>query len=188
MRRKAKPAAPIDRRRKAAAGHCAQPRILTQTAADEGPLAIEDDGEKFGERLSGLECFSARDEAASKSALGAARLLLLAASLVVAYGVFSPAGRAPSLMPWDKAEHFTAFFGLMALALVSFPLTSLWRLAGLLSLAGALVELIQALPFVHRDCDWKDWAADTLGVLAVAGVVVAARARRSLAIQMRPPA
>ena len=34
----------------------------------------------------------------------------------MAYGVFAPPGSAPSLMPWDKAEHFTAYFGLALLA------------------------------------------------------------------------
>ena len=110
-----------------------------------------------------------------------ARLSIAAASLVIGYGVFAPAGQAPSILPWDKAEHFTAFFGLMGLALVSFPRTPVWRLALALSFAGGAIELIQALPFVHRDCDWKDWVADTLGVLSVAGIVIAARLRRSLA-------
>jgi hypothetical protein len=46
---------------------------------------------------------------------------------------------------------------------------------------GGAVELIQTLPFIHRDCDWKDWLADSLGVLAVAGCVVSAHLRQSLA-------
>ena len=54
-------------------------------------------------------------------------------------------------------------------------------IAAAVSASGALVELIQGLPFVHRDMDPKDWAADTIAVLAVVGVVIAARVRRNLA-------
>lgn len=125
------------------------------------------------------DAFPFWDGAAPKSLLSAARLSLAAASLVIAYGAFAPPGRAPSLMPWDKAEHFTAFFGLMALSLVSFPKTSIWRLAALLTAVGGLVELVQGLPMVHRDCDWKDWAAEVLGLCAVIGIIVAAKVRRS---------
>ena len=124
--------------------------------------------------------FPAQDGAAPKALLGLARLLLAAASLIIAYGAFAPAGHAPSLMPWDKAEHFSAFFGLMALSLVSFPKTPIWSLAAVLSAVGGLVELVQGLPMVHRDCDWKDWAADVLGLCAVIGIVIAAKVRRSL--------
>jgi hypothetical protein len=126
------------------------------------------------------------DQAATPGLLALARLLLAAATGVVAYGVFAPAGYAISVMPWDKAEHFTAFFGLTALSIVSFPRAPIWRPAAMLSVVGGMVELIQALPFTHRDCDWKDWAADTLGVLAVLGVVFAARMRRSLAAVSDP--
>ena len=107
-----------------------------------------------------------------------ARGLLVAAALVVAYGVFAPAGAAPSLMPWDKAEHFTAFYGLALLALFAFPDVAAVRMAVALSAAGGLVELIQALPVVHRDCDWKDWVADSLGI-AAAMVPLWAAQRRS---------
>jgi VanZ family protein len=102
----------------------------------------------------------------------AARVTLAAAALVVAWGVFKPAGHEPPIMPWDKAEHFTAFFGLMLLSVVAFPRASLWRLGAILSVAGALVELIQATPLVNRDGDIKDWVADTIGILAVVGVMI----------------
>jgi len=101
--------------------------------------------------------------------------------VVVGYGVFAPAGQAPTIMPWDKAEHFTAFLGLMLLSMVSFPRAPLWRIGAVLSFAGAAIELIQALPIIHRDCDVWDWVADTIGILAVVGVIIAARLRSTLA-------
>jgi hypothetical protein len=110
-----------------------------------------------------------------------ARIALAVASVVVGYGLFAPAGQAPSIMPWDKAEHFTAFFGLMLLAVLSFPRTPIWRIAVVMSFAGAATELIQALPFIHRDGDFWDWVTDTLGILAIVAVLLAAAQRRFLA-------
>ena len=103
-------------------------------------------------------------------------------ALLTAWGAFSPAGAAhPHLFPWDKAEHFSAFFALTACALAAFPKVKIVWIAGALSACGALVELVQGLPFVNRDMDVKDWVADTIAVLAVVGVVIAARVRRTLA-------
>lgn len=103
-------------------------------------------------------------------------------ALLTAWGAFSPPGGPhPHLFPWDKAEHFCAFFALTACALAAFPKAPVWWTAAALSGCGALIELVQALPFVHRDADVKDWIADTLAVLAVVGVLVAGRLRRWLA-------
>jgi len=77
-----------------------------------------------------------------------------------------PPDRAPQLVPWDKAEHFIAFYTLTALALAAFPRHSLLRIAVLLSVFGAGIELVQALPFIHRDCDFWDWVADTIAIAA----------------------
>ena len=75
-------------------------------------------------------------------------------------------GKGPDLFPWDKAEHFTAFYVLMGLAAAAYPRRPLWLAGALLSGFGGLIELVQALPVVHRDCDVWDWVADTIGVLA----------------------
>jgi hypothetical protein len=109
-----------------------------------------------------------------------ARIAFTAASLVVGYGMFAPPGNGPPLLPWDKAEHFIAFFGLMALGLPAFPRMPLWVLAGGLIAAGCSAEYIQNMPLVHRDADVWDWAGDTLGVLAVVGAVIAAKIRREI--------
>ena len=114
--------------------------------------------------------------------LVAARVSLALCALLTAWGAFSPPNAMhPHLFPWDKAEHFSAFFALTACALLAFPRLSMGWIAAGLSASGALIELIQGLPFVHRDMDVKDWVADTVAVLAVVGVVILARVRRRLA-------
>ena len=94
------------------------------------------------------------------------RVALTLATVIVCYSAFAPPTHGPSLMPWDKAEHFSAFFVLTLLAMGAFPRTALWRIAVALSLAGAAIEVIQGLPFVHRDADVKDWLADTIAIAA----------------------
>lgn len=70
------------------------------------------------------------------------------------------------LFHWDKAEHFTAFYVMTVLAAAAFPRRPLLQIAVALSLLGAGIELVQALPFVDRDSDFWDWFADTLAILA----------------------
>jgi VanZ family protein len=71
--------------------------------------------------------------------------------------------------PSDKILHITAFAVLAALAAAAYPRTRIaWLLAGL-SLFGAAIEVVQAIPSLHRDADVIDWLADT----AAAGVVLA---------------
>ncbi len=77
-----------------------------------------------------------------------------------------PPKHAISLFPWDKAEHFVAFYVLTGLAAAAFPKRSLFTIACTLSAFGGLIELVQALPIVNRDCDVWDWVADTLAVAA----------------------
>jgi len=78
-----------------------------------------------------------------------------------------PARQAPQLFPWDKAEHFAAFYTLTGLAAAAFPRRSLFAIAVALSVFGAAIELVQALPIVHRDCDFWDWVADTVAIILV---------------------
>lgn len=117
----------------------------------------------------------------NKFILLAARVALVACALFTAWGAFAPPHvNHPHLFPWDKAEHFSAFFALTACSLAAFPRVRIVWIAVALSACGALIEVIQALPFVNRDSDVKDWVADTAAVLAVVGVVIVARARRAL--------
>jgi VanZ family protein len=117
--------------------------------------------------------------------VGAARLVLALAVLAVCYGAFAPPSAAPSLLPWDKAEHFAAFFVLTVLCLVAFPKTRVLWLALALSAFGGAIELIQGLSFIGRDSEAGDWAADTLAVAAALTVLAAARLRASAAGELR---
>ena len=46
-----------------------------------------------------------------------------------------------------------------------------WRIAERLSFVGALIEVVQSVKWLHRDCDIRDWAADTIAILVVLGVL-----------------
>jgi hypothetical protein len=81
------------------------------------------------------------------------------------------------IFAWDKAEHFSAFYALTILALLAFP-TWNWIAIGLaLAALGGMIELVQALPIVGRDCDIRDWAADLIAICAVLFPLAALRWR-----------
>jgi hypothetical protein len=80
------------------------------------------------------------------------------------YSAVIPPQEALQLVPWDKAEHFIAFYTLTGLAAAAFPRRHVILIAALLSAFGALIEIVQGLPMVHRDKDVWDWVADTLAV------------------------
>ncbi len=82
------------------------------------------------------------------------------------YSAVVPPSHAVQLVPWDKAEHFIAFYGLTGLAVAAFPRARLWLIAAFLSAFGALIEVVQGLPIVHRDRDFWDWVADTIAIVA----------------------
>lgn len=79
--------------------------------------------------------------------------------------------------PNDKVQHVTAFATLALLGSFAYPATSLMQLLVRLSLYGALIEVVQAIPMLHRDSDVKDWIADTAAVAFVLLLVRWWRAR-----------
>jgi len=82
------------------------------------------------------------------------------------YSAVIPPQQALQLVPWDKAEHFIAFYGLTGLAVAAFPKYNLLLIAAALSGFGALIEYVQGLSMVHRDRDFWDWVADSLAIAA----------------------
>lgn len=110
----------------------------------------------------------------------AARLAFALAQAVVLWGGFTKGAGQLQILPWDKAEHFIAFLGLMLLATPAFPALSPAVLALALAVEGALIEVVQALPLVGRDGDIRDWLADVAGILTVIGVLVAGYVRLRL--------
>lgn len=81
----------------------------------------------------------------------------------------------------DKAQHMAAFGTLAFFGAFAFPRFPKTHLAERLSFLGALVEVLQAIPALHRDCDIRDWIADTVAivvVLIVLGAMKLPRRRR----------
>jgi VanZ family protein len=95
-----------------------------------------------------------------------AQLAFWVAAVVVFVVAVRPPSAEPPLIPWDKAAHFLGFYILTVLAAAAFPRRALLWLALGLSAYGALIELIQALPVVGRDCDVWDWVADSVAIAA----------------------
>jgi VanZ family protein len=96
---------------------------------------------------------------------------LVPALLLVVFGELTHSHLAEELEfhTWDKALHFTAYFGLALMATVAVRAdrrACFWAV-GLILLGGGL-ELVQGA--TGRDADIWDEAANTLGVLAGYGV------------------
>jgi VanZ family protein len=73
--------------------------------------------------------------------------------------------------PNDKVQHIVAFATLSLLGSFAYPRTALLRLLAGLSLFGAFIEVVQAIPMLHRDSDVLDWLADTVAVVVVLLIV-----------------
>jgi VanZ family protein len=79
--------------------------------------------------------------------------------------------------PSDKIQHIAAFATLALLGSFAYPRTGLLKLLAGLSLFGAFIEVVQAIPSLHRDSDVMDWLADTLAATVVLALVRWRRAR-----------
>ena len=106
-----------------------------------------------------------------------ARRLLFWAAATFAF-VMAVVPQPPELPgePNDKIQHMIAFATLGLLGAWAYARTPLLQLLAALSLYGAAIELVQAIPALHRDSDVKDWIADTV---ACGLVLLAVRWRRS---------
>jgi hypothetical protein len=95
-----------------------------------------------------------------------AQAAFFAALIFTFYSAVIPPKQALHLAPWDKAEHFIAFYALTGLAVAAFPRRNLFVLGALLSAFGAFIEFVQGLDIVHRDRDFWDWVADSIAITA----------------------
>jgi VanZ family protein len=84
--------------------------------------------------------------------------------------------------PSDKIQHISAFLVLGAMGFFAYPGVSRLALGAWLSLFGALIELVQAVPALGRDSDVLDWIADTLAAAVILGLLHWSRGRL-----IRPP-
>ncbi len=82
----------------------------------------------------------------------------------------------------DKYQHMLAFGTLAVLAAIAWPRAELLRVGERLSFLGALIEVTQSIPALHRDCDIMDWVADTSVIVGVLVVVWLARRRAAVAV------
>lgn len=78
----------------------------------------------------------------------------------------------------DKFEHMLAFSTIALLAAFAYPTARLFRIGERLSFLGAVIEVLQSIPSLHRDCDIRDWIADTLAITVVLLIVWAVRRQR----------
>jgi VanZ family protein len=69
--------------------------------------------------------------------------------------------------PSDKVQHIVAFAVLAAMASSAYPRTGVVRVWAGLLVFGALIELLQAIPSLHRDSSLIDWIADCAAVTIV---------------------
>jgi hypothetical protein len=106
-----------------------------------------------------------------------AQVLFFAA---LAFTLFMALNPHPPSLPidgfGDKFEHMLAFAVLAALGRIAFVAISDWVILFRLSALGAMIEVLQAIPSLHRDSDWRDWLADTVAVGLALIVTKVARA------------
>src|ERR1044072_7248561 len=69
--------------------------------------------------------------------------------------------------PSDKVQHIAAFLTLGALGSFAYPKANPFRLGACLSIFGAVIEVLQLIPVLHRDGDLLDWLADTAAVALI---------------------
>lgn len=112
-----------------------------------------------------------------------ARLLFVWAMLLAFTLAMLPGD--PGVSSNDKGNHALAFSTLGFLARLGWPRGPLWKQALALIGFGALIEVCQAIPFVHRDASWGDLAADAIFTVAglaagiLADAVITAAVRRA---------
>ncbi len=82
---------------------------------------------------------------------------------ILLYLTLAPEHSLPHVHLWDKAEHATAWFVLAGVGLSFWPSRPA-RIAGFAIALGLLVEVLQGTMDLGRDADWRDWAADSVGV------------------------
>jgi VanZ family protein len=110
-----------------------------------------------------------------------ARLLFWAAALFTFVMAVLPHPPDIPLHPSDKVQHMAAFATLGLLGGWAFSRSSALRLLIALSLFGAAIEVVQAIPWLHRDSELLDWVADTAAAAIVLLLVSRLRARSRVA-------
>ena len=100
-----------------------------------------------------------------------AKPLFWAALLFAYVAAIMPADEAPKIAQSNKVEHMIAFFTLAFLARLAFRFAPALRVALALAAFGAVIEVTQMIPALHRDGNVADWLADCAAI--VAGLLLA---------------
>jgi VanZ family protein len=79
----------------------------------------------------------------------------------------------------DKFEHSLAFTVLAVFSVLAYPLSPLPRISERLSFLGAMIEVVQSIPALHRDCDIMDWVTDTIAIVVALMLVALVRKWRA---------
>jgi len=75
----------------------------------------------------------------------------------------------------DKFMHVLAFVTLAGLGMLGWGRAAQWRIVERLCFLGAVIEVVQSVPWLNRTCDLRDWLADCLAIVLtvlVAGLVL----------------
>ena len=107
-----------------------------------------------------------------------ARAVLFAAILFAVTMALLPHPPHTPFEHHDKFQHMGAFTTIAVLAAWSYPDAPLFRIGERLSFLGALIEVLQAMPAIHRDCDIRDWIADTIAIAVVVAIIAMVRRTR----------
>lgn len=104
---------------------------------------------------------------------------LIALILALVFAIYMAINPHPAVQVevYDKWQHMAAFGTLTLLSVLAFPSASLVRIGERLSFLGAMIEVVQSIPALHRDCDIMDWVADTA---IIVGVLVVVRIGRGM--------
>ena len=119
------------------------------------------------------------------------RLARVAFVLALGFTLYMALYPAPIATPTldrygDKFEHMLAFSTLTLLARLGFTRMPNWLILERLSFIGALIEVFQAIPALHRDCDWHDWIADSFAIVAMLVLIEGVRLRKALGLLPQP--
>ena len=98
------------------------------------------------------------------------RLAFWAALVVTLWFAWYPA--PPTLLSSDKWQHMLAFAVLTTLYFLAYPKVRWITVFASMAALGALIEVVQAIPFIHRDADVHDWYAD-MSAIVVTMILVA---------------
>lgn len=93
------------------------------------------------------------------------KVLFIIGVLAIFIGSVMPGKQLPTNLPWDKALHFTGYFGLAFLARMGSNKKPTWLLITACIAFSFAIEIAQ-MYIPNRGFEWPDLLANSLGVFA----------------------